>query len=132
MAVNVLVDTSIWIDFFRNKSLPTSQNLLHLLDNDHACTTGIVITELLRGARDEGELKRVRELLKPVLITAPQEKTWEEAGHLAYKLSKKGLTIYTVDAVIAAIAKENKLALFTTDKHFSQIATHAELNLYTF
>lgn len=130
MAADILIDTSIWIDFFRNKLLPSSERLIRLLDRDRALITGIVLTELIRGVRNDSEWKRLRELLKPVPTISPNEETWEKAGTLAYKLSRKGLTVFTVDVVIATIAIENSVSLFSTDRHFQQIAAHSDLKLW--
>lgn len=129
MVAEALVDTSIWIDFFRSRSLPTSQKLIALMDQDRALIPGIALTELLRGARNDAELKLILELLKPIRMVLPTERTWEIAGMLAHKLSEKGLAVFTVDAVIAAMAIEKGLALFSTDRHFVHISRHAQLDL---
>lgn len=131
MAADVLVDTSIWVDFFRNKTLPTSTQLIRLLDEDRVFITGIILTELLRGARNDQELKSIQELLHPVHEVSTTGKTWEIAGILAYKLAKKGVTIFTVDAIIAAIAIKEELMLFSTDKHFIHMALHSKLKLWS-
>ncbi len=130
MAADILVDTSIWVDFFRNKTLSTSQKLIQLLDQDRALLTGIVVTELVRGARNALELKTLRDLLKPVPQISTPEETWDFAGVLAYQLSKKGYAIFTVDAIIAAIAIQNQLKLFSGDKHFTFISKHSDLKMY--
>lgn len=130
MAADVLIDTSIWIDFFRNRSLPASLKLLGLIDEDRALIAGIVLTELLRGARNDKEMNLIQDLLRPVRRIQVTEGTWEMAGALAYKLSKKGVAVFTVDAIIATIAIEHGVAIFSADKHFAQISRHCALRLF--
>ena len=46
----LLVDTSIWIEYFRGKNLRVGETVDRLLDNDRIVTMDIVEAELLRGA----------------------------------------------------------------------------------
>ena len=47
---------------------------------------------------------------------------WKEAAKLYFDLRKKGITVETIDCIIAVIAIKNKLKLFTLDKHFKKIS----------
>lgn len=132
MAVDVLGDTSVWIDFFRNKSLPSSRHLAYLLEADRVSLTGIILTELLRGARNSEELTAIRRLLRPVPMISADENTWDNAGELASVLARKGFKIFTVDAIIASIAIQNGLELLTRDRHFDQISLHSELRVHKY
>ena len=46
----ILVDTSVWIDFFRKKNTPQVEYLSNILENNEdLCICGVIITEILQG-----------------------------------------------------------------------------------
>lgn len=130
MSDKVLVDTSIWIDFFKGPSPPIYETLSILLRNRQVVIAGIILVELLQGARNEKEVKNITHLLKPLDRVNFEEEWWEEAGLFSQRLRQKGLAIPTLDILIALLALKNNLTLYTHDKHFSMIARHSELILF--
>ena len=58
----ILVDTSAWIEFFRKKD-PYYKVILELIDNGKVCCLGIVLAELLQGAKSQKELDVLKEFL---------------------------------------------------------------------
>lgn len=130
MAADVLVDTSIWIDFFRDPELIASRTLAALLDDDRVRITGPVITELFRGCRNQKESRRLRELLEPVPRVAVDDRVWDDAGDLGYALARKGITAFSIDLLIACIALRHDLQVFSRDCHFEQFARHSTLRVY--
>lgn len=107
------------------------QEVGSLLTNNRVLIAGVVILELLQGALNEKEMEKILMLMEPVSRIDPSSNTWEEAGRLSYSLRKKGFTISTVDALIATLAIENDVLLFTEDKHFDWMNQHADLRLYS-
>ncbi len=126
----VLVDTSVWISFFRRPDEVVSNKLKHLLRNGTPAYTGLIATELLRGAKSKKELTALDELFRSIEYFETREEYFERAGVLGRMLSQKGITIATVDLIIAQIALENNAALFTLDAHFKLLARYASLRLY--
>ena len=59
---NILVDTSAWIEFFRKKD-PYYKVILELIDNRRGCCVGIVLAELLQGARSQREVAVLEEFM---------------------------------------------------------------------
>ncbi|MBN2034886.1 MAG: PIN domain-containing protein [Deltaproteobacteria bacterium] len=121
MKDNVLVDTSIWIEFFNKDHSVTGDMLEQILLEGRALTTGIVLTELLRGARVEREFEAIKETLTALSFAEPSLATWIEAGRISFSLRRKGITIPTTDLIIGSLALENQWSVFTLDPHFQKI-----------
>ena len=65
----VLVDTTVWIDFFSGRSLPHVKALEDLLINrEDLCICGIVLTEVLQGIRKDSEFERTRDLFNNLIL----------------------------------------------------------------
>ena len=126
----VLVDTSVWISFFRRPDEVVSNKLKHLLRNGNPAYTGLIATELIRGAKSKKEQAALDDLFRSIEYFETREEYFERAGKLGRMLSHKGITIATVDLIIAQIALENNAALFTLDAHFKLLARYAALRLY--
>lgn len=127
----VLVDTSIWIDFFQAPESRTATELVSLIKNhNRVALCGIVLQEVLQGIRDRKSFELTREhLLKFPFIEANRE-TWIMAASLYRELRAKGITLPPVDVTIAAIALRNNLTLFSRDNHFEALAQGNGLRLY--
>ncbi len=126
----VLIDTSIWITFFRGKDKSVVGEVSGLLQKGQAVMAGVVLMELLQGALNEKELEKMLTLLEPVERVDPTSRQWEEAGRFSYRLRKKGATTSTVDALLALLAIENDCRLYTEDGHFKIVEKNSDLRLY--
>lgn len=122
MKDKVLVDTSIWIDYFKKRESKTYDQVTLLLREDHAVYTGIIATELFKGARGEKELSMLKTLFSNIRLVKEVEETYIKAGMIGYHLAQKGFHAGTVDLLISQIVIENDLMLFTKDQHFKKIA----------
>jgi tRNA(fMet)-specific endonuclease VapC len=121
MKDNVLVDTSIWIEFFNKDHSGPGDTLEQLLLEGRVLTTGIVLTELLQGAKIEQEFEAIKETLSALPFLDPSSKTWIDAGRISFSLRRKGITIPTTDLIIGSLALENHCSVFTLDPHFKKI-----------
>jgi tRNA(fMet)-specific endonuclease VapC len=121
MKDNVLVDTSIWIEFFNKDHSGPGDTLEQLLLEGRVLTTGIVLTELLQGAKVEGEFEAIKETLSALPFLEPSLATWIEAGRISFLLRRKGITIPTTDLILGSLALENHCTVFTLDPHFKKI-----------
>ena len=130
MPDNVLVDTSVWIDYFQAPRSHVVEPVTRLLEERRAVTTGIVALELIQGAKSDKELSVVEDLLKAIARIDERETTHVEAGRLGYRLRRKGLTFGTVDLLISQLAIEHGLSLYTQDRHVQAIAKASPLKLY--
>jgi len=126
----VLVDTSAWIAFFRQADHALADKLKSLLRTGQPVYAGLIATELFRGARSKKELDVLEGLFGSIGYVETKEEYFRDAGELGRLLLHKGITIGTVDLLIAQIALANDIALLTLDTHFGSIARHAPLRLY--
>ncbi|MDA8163783.1 MAG: PIN domain nuclease [Desulfobacteraceae bacterium] len=128
----VVIDTSVWIDFFRNPAADGNGRLEELIrENNRAAVCGLILQEILQGIKDQKlfALTRQRLLFLPYL-EAPRD-VHLLAADLYRHLRAKGVTVPSTDTIIAAVAIHHGFPLFTRDAHFSEIARHSELRLYS-
>lgn len=122
----VIVDTCIWIEFFRTKS-EISNRLRDLIANNLVVGTGIILAELLQGTKTSKEQDIVINIFDAFEYIEITKKLWIESGNLASELRSSGKTIPLSDIMLACCAREHQLHIFTIDKHFQDIPG---INLY--
>lgn len=125
----VLVDTSVWVDYFRGTSPPVSEKMDSLLSEAVVCVPKIVLAELLQGAKSDREVAAIEDFLEAFTIIDHGPDTWMKAGKLSRRLRSRGRTIHLIDCYIAVIAEESRCALFTLDEHFREISKLLPLRL---
>ena len=121
MKDRILIDTSIWIEFFNKPSTQAGDLLEQLLLEGRATTAGIILTELLQGARIEKEFDAILSVMTAVPLLEPTLETWVQAGRISFGLRRKGITIPTTDLVIGSLALQNDCRVFSLDPHFEKI-----------
>lgn len=124
----VLVDTSVWIDFFRKRE-PCYSKVLKLLDEDRICCLGIVLAELIQGAQSREGIKALKDFTYVFSFLEESAKLWEKAGELAFSLKKSGKQIGLSDCYIAVAANKDKTEILTLDNHFITIKEHLDIVL---
>ena len=127
----ILVDSSVWIDFFSSSPGRAGDELRRMIsDAEPFALTGVVVAEILQGlTRDVAPMEHYLsqwELLEPAGFS-----TYREAAALFRAARAKGVSLTTIDALIAAIALEHGASVFTLDKDFSRIARLTGLALYS-
>ncbi|MFQ6083214.1 MAG: PIN domain-containing protein [Candidatus Aminicenantia bacterium] len=125
----ILIDTSVWIDYFRNKSSNLSEKVDKILSEDEIYVPKIVIAELIQGAKSEREISIIEDFIDAFNIIDQKEDSWMKAGRLSYNLKKKGKTVYLTDCYIAVIAQEHNCQIFTLDEHFKEIQKVTDIHL---
>ena len=113
----ILVDTSAWIDFFRGRD-PLAGAVDRLLESNEVALCGPVITELRRGLRSPAERSRVNPLFGGCDVLSDPPDLWAEAGDLGYALGRRGITVKTIDLLVATYALSHSVAVLTTDSDF--------------
>ena len=128
----ILVDTSVWIDFFTSKTLPHVETLENLiLKNKNICICGIVITEVLQGIKNDKEFNKTKKLLECLVFLPMSYTTFIKSAQLYRTLRKNGITIKRVmDCLIATVAIENDISILHNDKDFSLIESKSKLKTY--
>jgi predicted nucleic acid-binding protein len=91
--------------------------------------TGIIVTEILQGlVRDVAIVEKF--LAHWDLVEPAGFRTYARAANLYRQARSNALTLTTVDALIATLAIENRVRLFTLDKDFERVARWTPLELY--
>lgn len=125
----ILVDTSAWIEFFKRKE-PWHSAVSGLMDDKRICCAGIVLAELIQGARSEKELEVLRDFRHVFEFLDESIDLWQAAGDLSNALMRKGKSVGLSDCYLAVAAKKNKVEVLTLDKHFEVIKGAAGVALY--
>lgn len=118
---SILIDTSAWIDFFRNQSGAVGDSVATLIEREQAVMTGPVLAELLQGLKSRQESNTLRELFDVLPYLEVSRRDWEKSGDLLRKLRQRGITVPLTDALIASVAKRTGCAVLTLDRHFEHL-----------
>jgi predicted nucleic acid-binding protein len=119
----VLVDTTVWVDFFNNKNTPHVQALERLVTEEQdVCTCGVILSEVLQGIRKDRDYRKTLSRFDTFLFLPMDRHTFVKAAELYRTLRRRGITIRkTVDCMIAAVAIEHGTPLLHNDKDFDAI-----------
>lgn len=127
-SVKVLVDSSVWIEFFR-KNEPFFGLVSDLMDDGKVVCCGVILAELMQGAKSDRELA-VLENFPQVFDFIPETPgLWSAAGKLSHQLRRKGITIGLADCFIAVAAAAAKAQVATLDNHFDTLREPAGIAL---
>ena len=125
----ILVDTSVWIDYFNNVgSLHSSALDLALIDST-AAIGDIIFLEILQGFKNNKDYKNTKsQLSKLDQYEMFGNHMVERCANNYRNLRKKGITIRgTADVIIATFCIENKIPLLFQDKDFTPFVKHLGL-----
>jgi predicted nucleic acid-binding protein len=126
----ILVDSSAWIEFHRATGSSADRAVTAALESDAPlATTGVVLLELLAGARDERQAGDLRRLLDRCHFLPLEEPSDHESAAAIYRTCRRaGTTIRRLpDCLIAAVAIRAGVTLLHRDADFDAIARHAPL-----
>lgn len=126
----ILVDTSAWIEFLRATGSAAHERVADAVGRDEdLATVGIVVLELLAGARDDRHARDLRRLLDRCHFLPLEEPSDYEAAAGLYRLCRRaGSAVRRLpDCLIAAVAIRSGTALLHQDGDFDTIARYAPL-----
>ena len=125
----ILVDSSVWIDFFRNQATPQADWLDRNLGEQNLLVGDLILAEVLRGFRDDkgfNEAKRLLGRLEQVSLCG--EGLAVSAARNFRRLRRLGITVRgTVDAIIATRCIADGYRLLYSDRDFDPFVTHLGL-----
>ena len=122
VCVMILIDTSVWIMIFKDKSGIEAGRVQNWLDGREVVLTRFNQLELLQGCRDDKEWLLLSSHLQDQTYIEATESTWQAAARIYFELRRLGLTVRSpIDCCIAQLALENKLLLLHNDRDFSVI-----------
>jgi len=131
-ADRILIDTSVWIEYFRDRFSVLSNKVDEALSEKEVLVPKIVIAELIQGAKSEREVSIIRDFVEAFSVIDQTEETWFKAGYLSFNLKKKGKIVNLTDCYIAVIAQENSCPIFTLDEHFKHIQKSLDISLINY
>jgi len=127
----LLVDTTVWIDFFAGRSAAHVAALQKSIEEDEdICLCGVILTEVLQGIRADSDYRKVRTYFEALTFLPIERATFVRAADMYRSLRRKGLTIRNaVDCMIAAVAIEHNVPLLHNDRDFDCIASQTQLKI---
>jgi predicted nucleic acid-binding protein len=118
----VLIDTCIWVPFFNRPQSAQKRAVDVLLDDDRAALLGPIVTEVLIGFRRDEHADWVASVLRGLHFLEPTWLEWRAAAQLGRHLMSHGQSLPLSDLVIAAVALNRRLAVYSSDPHFDLIS----------
>ena len=94
-------------------------------------TCGIVLTEVLRGGRNEKERKVLLEHFGLLEYAPLSREDYEGAAETGFRMARKGLSVKTTDLLIAYLSLNYRLLLLHDDKDFEMMKNHIPLKIYS-
>jgi len=116
----ILVDSSVWIDFFNGTVCAETDKLNEILGLEEVVIGDLILAEVLQGFRSDTDYKAAKNVLTSLTVydLLGKDMAIKSANNFR-KLRKKGITIRkTADVIIATYCIENKIPLLFTDKDF--------------
>lgn len=128
----ILVDTSVWIDYFNGIKNWQTDSLDHLLTKETVLIGDIVLTEILQGFDTDSDFKKAKQALDPLDCVHLGGKALAIQAASNYRfLRTRGTTIRkTVDMLIASWCIVHEVGLLHNDKDFERIARELALKVY--
>ena len=125
--MNVLVDSSVWIEYFRGSN--GDGDLDFLIQQDLVVVNDLILAELIPALHLRRQRKLIgllREVARPPLDT-----DWDDIIQMQIICLRNGINkIGIPDLMIAQHAIQNGLGLYSQDKHFALLARHVPLVLH--
>ncbi len=129
----ILVDSSVWIDYFNGTVTPQTDKLDKLLDRELLAIGDLILTEVLQGFADEHDFNRARKMLTSLMVVelGGQEIAIQAAKNFR-ALRVLGVTVHkAIDTVIATRCIESGYDLLHNNRDFDPFAKHLGLRVVT-
>jgi predicted nucleic acid-binding protein len=127
----ILVDSSVWIDYFQGAVNPQTEKLDRLLGHEPLAIGDLILTEVLQGFADERSFNEATKMLAALTVVdlGGQEIAIQAARNFR-ALRDRGLTVRkTIDTVIATRCIESGFDLLHNDKDFDPFVKHLGLRV---
>ena len=125
----ILVDSSVWIDYFRGAATPQTDKLDALLGTEPVATGDLILTEVLQGFVSDRDFNQARKLLDSLdIIDLGGRDIAIQAARNFRALRGLGVTVRkTIDTIIATRCIESRLTLLYSDRDFDPFVIHLGL-----
>ena len=125
----ILVDSSVWIDYFRGADTSQAERLDGLLGAELVAIGDLMLTEVLQGFTDERDFAQALDLLGTLeQVDIGGREIAVQAARNFRELRAKGITVRkTIDTLIATRCLEEHLPLLYSDRDFDPFVEHLGL-----
>ena len=123
----VLVDTSVWIEYFKGNSI--SLPLEKLIDYNNICINDLILAELIPSInhKKEDDLKEILYNISKISIDI----NWNNIIHMQTTNLKNGINKVGIsDLIIAQNAIDNDIEIYAIDKHFRLMSEFHPIKIY--
>ena len=116
----IMVDSSVWIDYFNGNENPEVKYLDSILGIKSVVIGDLIITEVLQGFRNDKDYRNAKRLFSSLQVCQlSNEDIALKSADNHRALRKQGVTIRkTIDTIIATYCIENKIQLLFSDRDF--------------
>ena len=127
----ILVDSSVWIDYFNGATTAQTEKLDHLLGQEPLAIGDLILTEVLQGFSSERDFDRARRMLTALtVVELGGREIAIQAARNFRALRKAGVTVRkAVDTIIATWCIENGFDLLHNDRDFEPFVKHLGLRV---
>ena len=125
----IVVDSSVWIDFFNGVSTPEVERLDGLLGVTPLVIGDLILVEVMQGFRNERDVATARQLFRSLALLPmlSGSNAWKAAENYR-QLRSRGITVRkTIDGIIATACIEANLPLLFSDRDFVPYVEHLGL-----
>ena len=125
----ILVDSSVWIDYFRGTATPQVEKLDSLLGSEPIASGDLILTEVLQGFVSDRDFNQAKKLMASLAIVDMAGRSIAiQAAKNFRVLRSLGVTVRkTIDTVIATRCIESGLPLLFSDRGFDPFVEHLGL-----
>ena len=126
----LVVDSSVWINYFNGEETRETQQLISNLDAKQIIIGDLILVEVLQGFRHDRDMQRVLAVFGPLLFEPIAGHDIALASVRNYRrLRARGITVKTIDMLIATFCLENGHHLLHSDRDFDPIEKHLNLKV---
>ena len=127
----ILVDSSVWIDYFNSKITKQTNLLDSLLGSELIVIGDLILTEVLQGFQQDRDFNKAKKLLSALIFRQMLGRQLAIKSAENYRvLRKKGVTVRkTIDVIIATFCIANNLPLLHSDRDFRPMEKHLNLKV---
>ncbi|MBI3164262.1 MAG: PIN domain nuclease [Chloroflexi bacterium] len=127
----LVVDTSVWVDYFNGVENPQTDFLNAILDKTPILIGDLILAEVLQGFRHDPDFEKVRRVLGKFMQESMVNPVLAVQSARNYRfLRQKGVTVRkTIDSLIATFCIENDHELLHNDSDFDGYEKHLGLRV---
>ena len=125
----IIVDTSVWVDYFNGKLSEETDSLDTMLGNQEILLGDLILTEILQGFQEDRLFREAQNMLESFPVVAMLGMQFAIKSAANYRtLRKRGVTVRkTIDVMIGTYCIEKHIPLLYADRDFDPMVRHLGL-----